>query len=80
MNIPESAQAEWHDHHRLGSRSLRLIHECADPGDNHPIATALDQLRAGELGDDCDRRHGRLGEQPRTARPPTRSRRAACSL
>ena len=49
MNIPESAQAEWHDHHRLGPRSLRLIYECADPGDNHPIATVVDQIRATEV-------------------------------
>jgi hypothetical protein len=48
MDIPATVQAEWHNHHRLGHRSLRLIIECADPGDTHPIATALDLLRALE--------------------------------
>ena len=48
MDIPATVQTEWHVHHTLGRQALRLIHELAAPGDTHPIATALDLLRAGE--------------------------------
>jgi hypothetical protein len=37
---------EWRDDHRLSMRSLMWIEDHADPGDTHPIATAIAQLRA----------------------------------
>ena len=49
MNIPAAVRNEWHDLHTLGRPALHLIREVADPGDTHPIATALDQLRATEV-------------------------------
>lgn len=36
---------EWRDEHRLSMRSLIWIEQHADPGDVHPIVTAIAQLR-----------------------------------
>ena len=52
MDISATVRIEWHDHHTLGRLALRLIQELADPGDTHPIATAVDLLRAGETAAD----------------------------
>ena len=49
MHIPETVQAEWHERQTLTRQALRLIPEFADPGDYHPIATAVDQIRATEV-------------------------------
>jgi hypothetical protein len=40
---------EWRQDHTLSRTSLRWLEEHADPGDAHPIATALAALRALEL-------------------------------
>lgn len=48
MNIPLQVQTEWHERHGLSSEALRLLDGCADPGDTHPILTAIELLRAGE--------------------------------
>jgi hypothetical protein len=37
---------EWRDDHRLSMRSLMWIEAHADEGDDHPIVTAIAQLRA----------------------------------
>jgi len=37
---------EWRDDHHLSNRSLIWIEDHADPGDLHPITTAIEQLRA----------------------------------
>jgi hypothetical protein len=37
---------EWREEHRLSMRSLIWIEEHAEPGDTHPIVTAITQLRA----------------------------------
>ena len=52
MDIPVLVRAEWHDHHTLGRTALGLLHDCADPDDTHPIATAVDLLRACETAPD----------------------------
>jgi len=39
---------EWRDDHWLSHRSLIWIVEHADPDDPHPIATAIDALRAAD--------------------------------
>ncbi len=49
MNIPSTVQTEWHERHTLSRQALRVIHELADPVDTHPIATAVDQIRATEV-------------------------------
>ena len=45
---PRRVRAEWHDRHTLSPTSLGLLHDCADPGDAHPISTAVDLLSAGK--------------------------------
>ena len=52
MDIPAQVRAEWHDYHSLGRTALGLLHDCADPDDTHPIATAVDLLRAGDIAAD----------------------------
>jgi hypothetical protein len=37
---------EWREDHALSRRSLIWIQDHADPGDPHPIVTAIDQLRS----------------------------------
>ena len=49
MDIPSMVRTEWHDLHTLGRPALYLVHQVADAGDTHPIATAIDQLRATEV-------------------------------
>jgi hypothetical protein len=50
MEIPPQVQAEWHEQHALTYETLTLLHACADPGDPHPILTAVELLRAAEAG------------------------------
>ena len=45
MELHPLVALEWRDEHTLSRRSLIWIEEHADPGDPHPIATAIDQLR-----------------------------------
>jgi hypothetical protein len=37
---------EWREDHSLSRRSLLWIEEHADPGDPHPVCSAIAQLRA----------------------------------
>ena len=50
MELHPLVQLEWRDEHKLSRRSLIWIHDHADPGDPHPVMTAISQLR--ELGVD----------------------------
>ena len=45
MEFHPLVEHEWRDDHRLSRRSLIWIEEHAEPGDTHPIATAIAQLR-----------------------------------
>ena len=45
MELHPLVEHEWRDDHRLSRRSLIWIEEHAEPGDLHPIATAIAQLR-----------------------------------
>jgi hypothetical protein len=55
MEIDPLVQIEWREDHCLSQRSLIWIKEHADPGDPHPVATAIAQLRA-ERQEDQPRR------------------------
>lgn len=46
MELHPLVSQEWREGHHLSRQSLALIHEHADPGDPHPIITALELLRA----------------------------------
>jgi hypothetical protein len=46
MELHDLVRHEWADDHRLSRRSLIWIEEHADPGDPHPVLTAIAQLRA----------------------------------
>lgn len=46
MELDPQVRAEWHDTHMLSPPTLRLIQARADPGDAHPIVSAVDALRA----------------------------------
>ena len=46
MDLHPSVVHEWNDDHRLSRRSLLWIHDHADPGDLHPVLTAVAELRA----------------------------------
>lgn len=46
MELHPLVLLEWRDDHRLSRRSQIWIEEHADPGDCHPIATAIEQMRA----------------------------------
>ena len=46
MELHPLVRHEWHDDHRLSRRSLIWIRDHADPGDLHPVATAIAQMRA----------------------------------
>ena len=46
MELHDLLRHEWRDDHHLSRRSLIWIKEHADPGDEHPITTAIAQLRA----------------------------------
>jgi hypothetical protein len=45
MKLHDSIYHEWRDDHALSRRSLIWIHEHAEPGDPHPITSAIAQLR-----------------------------------
>jgi hypothetical protein len=46
MEIDPLVQAEWREHRCLSRRSLIWIRDHADPGDPHPVATAIAELRS----------------------------------
>jgi hypothetical protein len=46
MELHALVRLEWRDDHRLSRRSLIWIEQHAEPGDTHPIASAIAQLRA----------------------------------
>lgn len=46
MELHPLVRLEWRDDHHLSPRSIIWIEEHADPGDSHPIVTAIAQLRA----------------------------------
>jgi hypothetical protein len=45
MEIHPLVRIEWNEDHRLSRRSLIWIHDHADPGDPHPVQTAVGLLR-----------------------------------
>lgn len=46
MEIDPAVRAEWDERHGLGRASLHWLAAHADPGDAHPIVTALGVLRS----------------------------------
>jgi len=46
MDLHPLVLIEWREDHALSMRSLIWIEDHADPGDRHPIVTAITQLRA----------------------------------
>ena len=46
MELHPLVRLEWREEHQLSRRSLMWIHENAAPGNAHPVATAIAQLRA----------------------------------
>jgi hypothetical protein len=46
MELHPMVLLEWREDHHLSQRSLIWIEEHADPGDAHPINSAIAQLRA----------------------------------
>jgi hypothetical protein len=46
MELHPLVYHEWRDDHHLSKRSLIWIKDHADPDDEHPITTAIAQLRA----------------------------------
>lgn len=46
MDLHPSVEHEWREDHQLSRRSLLWIEEHADPGDPHPVTSAIAQLRA----------------------------------
>ena len=49
MDIPGTVRSRLTPATPSTCRALLLIHEFADPGDIHPIATVIDQIRATEV-------------------------------
>ena len=49
MDLHPNVRHEWTADHRLSRRSLLWIHDHADPGDPHPVVTAVAELRASPL-------------------------------
>jgi len=45
MELDPEVRIEWSEQHVLSRRSLAWLHEHADPGDPHPILTAIALLR-----------------------------------
>jgi len=45
MDLHPLVAIEWREDHCLSRRSLIWIHDHADPGDTHPVVTAIAQLR-----------------------------------
>ena len=46
MELHPIVYHEWRDDHYLSKRSLIWIHDHAEVGDEHPLQTAIAQLRA----------------------------------
>jgi hypothetical protein len=46
MDLHPLVRLEWREDHCLSRRSLIWIHDHAEPGDPHPVASAIAQLRA----------------------------------
>ena len=46
MELHDNVRWEWREDHVLSRRSLIWIHDHAEPGDAHPLQTAIAQLRA----------------------------------
>ena len=46
MDLHPLVYHEWRDDHALSRRSLIWINDHAEPGDQHPLQTAISQLRA----------------------------------
>ena len=46
MELHPLVKLEWRQEHVLSRRSLLWIEEHAEPGDPHPVVTAIEQLRA----------------------------------
>lgn len=46
MELHPLVRIEWREDHCLSRRSLIWVHDHAEPGDLHPVATAIAQLRA----------------------------------
>jgi hypothetical protein len=46
VEITPVISSEWHERHVLSCASLAWLREHADPGDRHPIVTAVGLLRA----------------------------------
>jgi hypothetical protein len=45
VELHPSVLLEWRDDRRLSRRSILWIEEHAEPGDPHPIVTAIGQMR-----------------------------------
>lgn len=45
MEIAPTIWSEWNERHVLDRAALHWLHEHADPGDVHPILTAVELLR-----------------------------------
>lgn len=56
MEIDPPIRTEWSEHHALGRVALAWLHAHADPGDTHPIITAIAQLRSDVASGDALRR------------------------
>jgi len=54
VELHDLVRHEWREDHHLSLRSIMWIEEHADPGDPHPVTTAICQLRA-ERVDGLDR-------------------------
>jgi hypothetical protein len=50
MLIPPWIEERWWAEHTLGVDEVRWCEENADPGDVHPIVTAIELLRRSRLG------------------------------
>jgi hypothetical protein len=48
VELDEGLVLEWRADHHLSARSLRWIEDHAEPGDTHPIVSAIVALRALE--------------------------------
>jgi hypothetical protein len=48
MELHELVTLEWREDHVLSKRSLIWVRDHAQPGDPHPVATAIEQLRREE--------------------------------
>jgi hypothetical protein len=46
MELHPLVRLEWREDHHLSTRSILWIEDHADPGDTHPVTSAIAQLRA----------------------------------